>query len=295
MTPSVSVVVPVRNGEDTIADLLQALANQAGAPDDTEIIVVDNGSTDCTRDIVRAAGVTLLEESKPGPSSARNRGTHAARGDVIAYTDADCMPTRRWLSALTGPFADPAMVMTAGRTLSYQPRTGAQRYMAASPLKTAETSFRRARFPFAASENVAMRRGRVLEIGGWAEDLTTAEDVDLCFRLRQRFGVEISYVPDAVVFHRDRETDAALREQARGYGAGMARLYRRYPEHLEWGLRQQLALMRTLAARATTPWWLSASRRFGSVPAGRLEYARYHRLWTFAYWRGFFAERRRPT
>ncbi|MGH9050667.1 MAG: glycosyltransferase, partial [Acidimicrobiia bacterium] len=58
MTPSVSVVVPVRNGEDTIGDLLQALANQAGAPDDTEIIVVDNGSSDCTRDIVRAAGVT---------------------------------------------------------------------------------------------------------------------------------------------------------------------------------------------------------------------------------------------
>lgn len=295
MTTSVSVVVPVRNGERTIGDLLHALANQAGAPENTEIIVVDNGSTDGTRDIVRTAGVTLLEESTPGPSPARNRGTHVARGDVIAYTDADCIPTRRWLSALTRPFADPAMVMTAGRTLSYQPRTGAQRYIAASPLKTAETSFRREQFPFAASENVAIRRGRVLEIGGWAEDMTTAEDVDLCFRLRQRFGSEISYVADAVVFHRDRETDAALRQQARGYGTGMARLYRRYPEHLEWGLPQWLALTRTLATRATTPWWLAARRWLGSVPADRREYARYDRMWVFAYWRGFLAERRRPT
>jgi glycosyltransferase involved in cell wall biosynthesis len=295
VTPSVTVVVPVRNGEDTIGDLLHALANQAGAPEDTEIIVVDNGSTDGTRDIVRTAGVTLLEESTPGPSPARNLGTRAARGEVIAYTDADCIPTRRWLSALTRPFTDPAVVMTAGRTLSYQPRTGAQRYAAASALKTAEASLRRAQFPFAASENVAIRRQHVLEVGGWAEDMPTTQDVDLCFRLQQRFGIDIRYVAEAVAFHRDRETDEELRHQARGYGRGLARLYRRYPEHLEWGLRQQLALMRTLAARATTPLLLGARRWLGSVPADRLEYVRYHRMWVFAYWRGFFAERRRPT
>jgi len=295
VTSSVSVVVPVFNGEGTIGDLLNALAHQAGAPEDTEVIVVDNGSTDRTRDIVQSAGVTLLEETKRGPSPARNRGTQAARGEVIVYTDADCIPTRRWLAALTRPFADPAVVMTAGRTLSYQPRTGAQRYAAASALKTAEASIRRAEFPFAASENVAIRRRHVLEVGGWAEDMPTTQDVDLCFRLQQRFGFQIVYVADAVAFHRDRETDEELRRQARGYGRGLARLYRRYPEHLKWGLRQRLALIRTLAARATTPWWLRARRRLRPVPADRLEYASYHRMWVFAYWQGFFAERRRPT
>jgi glycosyltransferase involved in cell wall biosynthesis len=296
VTPPVSVVVPAFNARDTIGDLLHALANQAGMPHDTEIIVVDNGSTDGTREIVNAARVTLLvQESKRGPSPARNLGTEAARGEVIVYTDADCIPTRRWLSALTRPFADPAVAMTAGRTLSFQPRTGAQRYAAASSLKTAELAIRRAQFPFAASENVAIRRRHVLEVGGWAEDMPTTQDVDLCFRLQQRFGIDIRYVADAVTFHRDRETDEELRRQARGYGAGLARLYRRYPEHLNWGVRQRLALLRTLAARATAPWFLGAGRRLGAVPAERLEYVRYHRLWVFAYWRGFFAERRQPT
>jgi len=295
VTPSLSVVVPVLNAGDTIGDLLHALAHQAGMPEDTEVIVVDNGSTDGTRDIVRSAGVTLLEESRRGPSPARNRGSRAARGEVIAYTDADCVPTRRWLAALTHPFVDPAVVMTAGRTLSYQPRTGAQRYIAASPMRTVETSIDRPQFPFAGGGNVAIRRRHLLEVGGWADDMATAEDVDLCFRLQQRFGIRILYVADAVAFHRDRETDEELREQARRYGRGMARLYRSYPEHLAWGLRQRLALVRTLVVRGATPWCLAARRRLGSVPAEGLEYGRYQRMWTFAYWRGFFAERRRPT
>src|SRR5260370_26945355 len=103
---SVSVVIPVLNGEATIGELLGALLTQRDPPAATEVIVVDNGSVDATRDIVRRAGVTLLEEPVRGPAAARNCGLRQARGDVVAHLDADTLPTSRWLAELVAPFAD---------------------------------------------------------------------------------------------------------------------------------------------------------------------------------------------
>ena len=93
-----SVVVPVLNGEDTIGDLLIALTHQRGVSGNVEFIIVDNGSTDNTKEIVGAYEVMLLHEPKPGPSAARNRGLYHASGEIVAYLDADTIPTRRWLA-----------------------------------------------------------------------------------------------------------------------------------------------------------------------------------------------------
>src|SRR6476620_10370303 len=91
---AVSVVVPVLNGAETIGDLLSAVTHQLGAPRDSAVIVVDNGSTDSTPDVVARFPVTYLQESTPGPSAARNRGLSHARGDVVVFVDADTVPTR---------------------------------------------------------------------------------------------------------------------------------------------------------------------------------------------------------
>src|SRR5438128_6095327 len=155
---SVGVVVPVRNGAGTMADLLEALLGGQSAPAaDTEVVVVDNGSTDGTREIVRGRGVMLLEEPNLGPAAARNCGLRHARGEVVAHLDADTLPTRRWLAELVAPFADPEVVLVAGRTLSYPPETPAERYVAASGLFETERAIRRRPFPFAPSLNLAVR------------------------------------------------------------------------------------------------------------------------------------------
>jgi glycosyltransferase involved in cell wall biosynthesis len=96
----ISVVVPARNAAGTIGKTLAALADQdLGAG--YEVIVVDNGSEDETARIAeRARGpVTVIRNDRERPGAARNRGVRAAAADAIAFTDADCVPERGWLSA----------------------------------------------------------------------------------------------------------------------------------------------------------------------------------------------------
>jgi glycosyltransferase involved in cell wall biosynthesis len=98
--PSVSVVVPARNAADTIGGCLEALSGQSYPQDRYEVIVIDNGSTDETREVVRHHPVRLLEEtSYRSPYPARNLGVEHARGQLLAFTDADCRPDASWLEA----------------------------------------------------------------------------------------------------------------------------------------------------------------------------------------------------
>jgi glycosyltransferase involved in cell wall biosynthesis len=284
--PTVSIVIPARNSADTVGDTLRALDRQIG-PGALEVIVVDNGSTDGTTDVARAFGATVLEEPTPGPSAARNRGLHHASGDIVAHVDADTVPTRQWLGAIASPFDDPDVLLVAGRNISYPPRTAAERYVAASGLIETERAVSRPVFPFSPSMNMAVRRDAALGIGGWSEDLRTGEDVDFSFRLRRARGCTIEYAADAIVFHRNRNDDDALRRQAWTYGEGAASLYRKYPEEVGWSARMLAVLVGQLATRAARPPLLALARRAGIGSAEELEFARYHWLWTWAFWRGF--------
>jgi len=181
---SVSVVIPAYNAAATIGDMLRALSCQSNAPADMEIIVADNGSTDNTCEIARSfAGVTVLREDKRGPSPARNRGLRHASKDIVVHLDADTLPTRKWLANLIAPFSDPSVMLAAGRTLCFRPTTAVERYIAATGLYEADRAISRVPFPFVPSLNMAVRRNAALAIGGWAEDLMTAEDVDFSHRL----------------------------------------------------------------------------------------------------------------
>ncbi|MFN2460769.1 MAG: lasso peptide biosynthesis B2 protein [Candidatus Velthaea sp.] len=284
----VSVVIPVYNGAETIGAMLAALCGQAGAPPDLEIIVVDNGSTDDTRAVVsRFANVQLLDEPVRGPAAARNRGLRAARGEIVVHLDADTLPTRRWLAPLVAPFADPAVVLAAGRTLCFAPRTAAERYIAAAGLYETDRAVSRPPFPFAPSLNMAVRRSAALAVGGWSQDLMTAEDVDFSQRILARFPGPIAYAADAVLFHRVRSTPAALAKLAFTYGEGIAHMYRRYPDKAAWDTAKSLNVAGKVAVRTIRPAVLAAGHRFGGVSAERLEFARYHALWTRNFFRGF--------
>ncbi len=287
--PSTSIVVPVFNGAATVADMLAAVVGQAETPDKIEIIVVDNGSTDTTRDIVRRFGVILLEEHTRGPSAARNRGLRHATGDVIVHLDADTVPTRRWLAEIVAPFRDPETTLVAGKSLSFPASTPAGRYLSRFQLYDAEKNITRSVLPFVASMNLAVRRDAALAVGGWNQDMMTSEDVDFCTRVLRRYPGPIRYAPDAVLFHRNRDTDAGLQRQAWTYGEGVADTYRRYPEIVPWGWAQSLALARNLVVRSAHPVVASIGHRLGVIGADDVEYAYYHRMWTWWFWRGFFS------
>lgn len=108
----ISVVIPARNEETTLPTCLEALCRQS--LQDFEIIVVDSASTDCTGEVARSFGVRVIRVEKPGVGLARQAGFEAARGEIIASTDADAVPSADWIERLIAPFHDPDVIGAFG-------------------------------------------------------------------------------------------------------------------------------------------------------------------------------------
>jgi len=100
----VSVVVPALNDSLMLARCLAALAGQTRPAD--EIVVVDNGSTDDTADVARAAGARVITEPLRGIFPATSAGFDAAEGDIVARLDADSIPPADWLARIVAAFED---------------------------------------------------------------------------------------------------------------------------------------------------------------------------------------------
>jgi len=289
--PAASVIIPVLNGEATLGTLLSALKNQAGV-DAFEIIVVDNGSTDRTMEIARAHGATVLQQPVRGPSAARNLGLAHARAEILVCADADTIPSRRWLASLVASFADPAVIIAGGPILGWQPGTAAERFCSARAAYLRAQTADHPRFPFAIGMSMAVRRTSARAIGGWAEDMTSGEDVEFSHRLRLRFGNKIHFAEDAVIFHQHRCTDEALWRQARWHGAGLALLHQKHPGTLPWHFWNSGRVRLTVGILHLAIPVIALARAGGWMKAERAEFERYHRLWTRYFWSGFFEQRK---
>jgi glycosyltransferase involved in cell wall biosynthesis len=128
--PQVSVVIPVHNGEEFLADAIESVLAQTYPS--YELIVVDDGSTDHTREIVQSyPGVQYLYQAQRGPAAARNRGIRAAHGEYLAFLDADDLWMPDKLSLQMKAFEmDPALEIVSGQIeqfASSAPETSAAR------------------------------------------------------------------------------------------------------------------------------------------------------------------------
>lgn len=283
---TVSVVIPAFNAAATLGQTLTALRAQSGAPP-FETIVVDNGSADETPALAARFGARVLFESTRGPAAARNRGLSAASRDIVLHLDADTVPSRRWVAEMTGAFADPSVVIAAGNTICYPPKTGAERYVQRVGLYDAQLASQRNPFPFAPSLNLAVRAEAARAAGGWNAALLTGEDVDFSHRILNAFDTRVHYCARAVLYHHARADDDALRRQARSYGAGVADLYRLYPREVAWDARKTLRVLAVVAGRSIVPPLALAGAAFGALDRSRAEFLKYQALWTRNFWLGF--------
>ncbi len=218
----------VFNEGDSMRAVLESLARLDPAPD--EIVIVDGGSTDGTPAILREATarlpLTVLEQPGANISQGRNMAIQAARGEIIAATDAGTRLAPDWLGHLVAPLqADPARMVSAG-FFHADPYTPFEVAMGAAVLPL-ENEIDPARF-LPSSRSVAFRKVAWEAVGGYPEWIDYCEDLIFDLRLQARFA-PFGWAPRACVAFRPRPTLGAFWRQYYRYarGDGKADLWRK--------------------------------------------------------------------
>jgi len=241
--PSLSIAICTRNRADRLARLLRSLESTTGSAafQAVEILVIDNGSTDHTREVASGfEAVRHVLESRPGLNFARNRALAEAKGQLIAYLDDDVVVDAGWLQGLAaGWHSRPDAGGYSGLVLPYRLDTHAQiMFERRGGFRRGfqRIEFRSAHhhnplFPVGAGSvgagcNMAFDRGLLLELGGFDEALDTGAplpgggDLDIFYRVL-RSGRPIIYEPSYAVHHEHRETIAELKRQYWSWGLGL--------------------------------------------------------------------------
>ena len=254
--PRASVIIPAYNAARTLPATLAALRAQTIPAAHLEVIVVDDGSTDATAAVAAAAGVRVVRRANGGPAAARNAGTDRARGEIVLFTDADCVPAPGWVAAMLAPFRDPAVVGVKGAYRTHQ-RSLVARFAQIEFLDRYARQARQPTIDLVGSYAAAFRRATFQAAGGYDTRFPVAnnEDVELSYRLADR-GARLVFAPQAIVYHTHAATlGRYLRVKvSRGYWRIL--VYRRYPHkalrdsYTPQVLKAQVALVGALAGCA---------------------------------------------
>jgi len=237
MQRAVSVIIPVRNGERTLARAIDSVLAQTYT-DGVEIIVVNNGSTDSTAEVIRSYGdkVVTIYEPKPGVSVARNAGIAAARGEYIALLDSDDFWLPQKLERVVPMLdSDPECVLAYHDAMEID--------LSGNVIRASYSGIGRGSVPslrdFMSGKwrglriltcNTLMRRSAVCRVGGFDEELTACEDTALWIALREQG--RFRSVPEALAC---REWEPSERREEWYIAGGYAlrdRLRPRYGDHV---------------------------------------------------------------
>ena len=219
----VSLVIPCHGRDKQTADLLESLT---AANFRCEIIMVDDASPQSLEPIARrfpSLSITYLRnETNLGPAYSRNRGVEAARWEIIAFTDNDCLVTPDWLSRLHESIIDsPASIAgIGGRTVASGTDLFSRYY---DYHKILDPWYFRGKIHYVTTANAIFKRGPLEIVGGFDTSVRQAggEDPGLCFKL-QNAGYGLGYNPDAVIRHQYARGLKAFMRTFERYGYGCA-------------------------------------------------------------------------
>ena len=230
-TPRFSVIVPTFQRPDSLERCLAALAEQDIGRERFEVLVVDDGSAISPQAVVDRfhdrLALRLLRQANAGPASARNAGAAAARGELVVFTDDDCLPEPGWLSALTVAASRHPGCAIGGRVDN---SLADGLYSTSSQLlidflygyyNRADGDAR-----FFITSNLALPTASFRMLGGFDTSfpLAAAEDRDLCDRWREQ-GRAMIYADDAVVRHAHALGFRSFCRQHFNYGRGAYHLH----------------------------------------------------------------------
>jgi len=239
--PSISVVVCSYNGARTMRDCCEGL-RRLEYPN-FEVIVVNDGSTDATAEIVSQYDFRLISTANRGLSNARNTGWQAAQGEIVAYIDDDAYPDPHWLTYLAAAFMRTTHVGIGGPNLPPPGDGPIADCVANAPGGPVHVLLSDTEAEHIPGCNMAFRKTALQAIGGFDPQFRTAgDDVDVCWRLQQR-GWSIGFSPAAMVWHHRRNAVRTYWKQQQGYGLAEALLAKKWPEkynvvgHLSWAGR----------------------------------------------------------
>jgi GT2 family glycosyltransferase len=228
--PKVSVVVASYNGARTLKTCLESLTN-LNYPD-YEVILVDDGSTDNTREIADAyPNIRNIRQPNLGLSGARDTGINAATGEVIAFTDSDCRADEDWLHYLVGDLLNGSFAGIGGHNFLPPEDSSVAAAVMVSPGGPAHVMLTDREAEHVPGCNMAFYKYALLELGGFDPVFRKAgDDVDVCWRLLER-GYKIGFSPAGFVWHYRRSTVHAYLKQQAGYGEAEALLAHKHPEY----------------------------------------------------------------
>jgi O-antigen biosynthesis protein len=226
--PRVSVVVCAYNAERTIDACLASL--EVLDYPDYEVIVVNDGSRDRTLEIAETYPFCrIISQPNKGLSAARNVGAEAATGEIVAYTDSDCVADPDWLGYLVAKMEAGGLAACGGPNFPPPEDNLVPAAVAVAPGGPTHVLLSDEVAEHIAGCNMAFRRDILLGLGGFDPIYRAAgDDVDICWRF-QDSGHVIGFSPAAMVWHFRRNTVKAYCQQQRGYGKAEALVYSKHP------------------------------------------------------------------
>lgn len=220
--PFVSIIVPVYDDTESLATLLRALGEQDYPQDRFECLVIDNLCQEPIRVPVACNfAVWVICEPRPGSYAARNRGLQQARGNVLAFTDADCIPRRDWLSSAVRRLqaVDQPVMVAGGIEVFCQSELGGSAFEWHSVVNDLNQARFVAQYHFAATANMITTRKVFERVGQFNPALLSGGDLEWGQRAWST-GIEQVYAEEAVVRHPARSSFSSLVSKTRRIAGG---------------------------------------------------------------------------
>lgn len=201
----VTIIVPVFNQWHLLPEFIELISSQCESIlTSSNLIIVDNGS-DWLPSLPESHNVNIIVCKKPGSYAARNFGIQHAKGELLVFTDADCLPDIHWLANIIEAYKrSDKKTLLAGNVVvrsKNHKRTTAELYDIALGLPQERYVFQ----GFAVTANLAIPRAVFNEVGFFDDSRFSGGDADFCQRAL-RAGFSLKYVPDAIVYHPARES-----------------------------------------------------------------------------------------